>query len=48
VPTLVGTGGRIATYEIDLWPKEVQALKRSASVLGQTLSEVLKRVSAKV
>ena len=47
VPTVVGTGGRIATYEIDLWPKEVQALKRSASVLGQTLNEVLKRVSAK-
>jgi L-lactate dehydrogenase len=45
VPTLVGKGGRVSTLEIDLWPKEVQAIKRSASVLSQTLATVLKRVS---
>ncbi len=44
VPTVVGRGGRIAMHEIDLWPKEVQALKRSGSVLGQTLSGVMNRV----
>lgn len=46
VPTIVGKRGRIATQEIDLWPKEVQALKRSASILSQTLGTVLKRVGA--
>lgn len=46
VPTVVGKGGRVATHEIDLWPKELQAIKRSASVLSQTLNTVLKRVSA--
>ncbi|MCL4129424.1 UNVERIFIED_CONTAM: hypothetical protein GTU68_013330 [Idotea baltica] len=45
VPTIVGKGGRIATREIELWPKEVQALRRSGSVLKQTLDTVLRRVS---
>jgi L-lactate dehydrogenase len=44
VPTIVGKGGRIATREIDLWPKEVQAIRRSGSVLKQTLDTVVQRV----
>ncbi len=44
VPTVVGTGGVIARHEIALWPKEEQGLKRSGSVLRQTLETVLKRV----
>ena len=44
VPTVVGKGGRITTREIDLWPKEIQGIRRSASVLQQTLNTVLQRV----
>ena len=44
VPTIVGKGGRIATREIDLWPKEVQGLRRSATVLRETLNKVLTRI----
>ncbi|MGB8852320.1 MAG: lactate/malate dehydrogenase family protein [Pirellulales bacterium] len=42
VPTVVGHGGAEKTLEIDLWPKEVQALKMSAGVLQKTLADVLK------
>ena len=45
VPTIVGKGGRVALREIELWPKEVQGLRRSASVLQQTLNTVLQRVA---
>ncbi|MFM7136461.1 MAG: lactate dehydrogenase, partial [Planctomycetota bacterium] len=41
VPTVVGRGGAEKTLEIELWPKELQALKRSASVLQETLGQVL-------
>lgn len=41
VPTVVGRGGAERTLEIELWPKEVQALKMSASVLQKTLADVL-------
>lgn len=41
VPTEVGRLGAAARHEIELWPKEVQALKNSASVLRQTLDTVL-------
>lgn len=41
VPTVVGRAGAEATLEIDLWPKEVQALKASAAVLHKTLGDVL-------
>jgi len=41
VPTLVGRAGAEQTLEIDLWPKEVQALKASAAVLQKTLGDVL-------
>ncbi len=41
VPTAVGRGGVVATYEFDLWPKEVQALRKSGQVLRQTIDTVL-------
>ena len=41
VPTVVGRGGAEKTLEIELWPKELQALKRSAGVLQETLGQVL-------
>ncbi|NBX30576.1 lactate dehydrogenase, partial [bacterium] len=41
VPTVVGRGGAEKTLEIELWPKEVQALKMSAGVLQKTLADVL-------
>lgn len=44
VPTVVGRAGVVATREIDLWPKEVQALKQSANVLRQTIDTVLSRI----
>ncbi len=40
VPTVVGRQGVVATQEIDLWPKEVQGMKKSATVLRQTLSQI--------
>jgi L-lactate dehydrogenase len=46
VPTVVGRAGVVATREIDLWPKEVQALKQSANVLRQTIDTVLSRIGA--
>jgi L-lactate dehydrogenase len=46
VPTIVGGGGVVATREIDLWPKEVQALKQSANVLRQTIDTVLARIGS--
>jgi L-lactate dehydrogenase len=42
VPTVVGRGGAEKALEIELWPKEVQALKMSAGVLQKTLDDVLK------
>jgi L-lactate dehydrogenase len=46
VPTVVGRAGVCNTFEIDLWPKEIQGLRRSASVLRETLDTVLSRVTA--
>ncbi|MEX2561389.1 MAG: lactate/malate dehydrogenase family protein [Pirellulales bacterium] len=46
VPTIVGRGGVIDTHEIDLWPKEVQALRKSGQVLRQTIDTVMARVGA--
>jgi L-lactate dehydrogenase len=43
-PTVVGRAGVIATHEIELWPKEVQALRTSANTLRQTIDTVVKRV----
>ncbi|HEV2971164.1 MAG TPA: lactate/malate dehydrogenase family protein [Pirellulales bacterium] len=42
VPAIVGRQGVLGTREIDLWPKELQALRQSGSVLRQTLDTVLK------
>ncbi|PQO45791.1 lactate/malate dehydrogenase family protein [Blastopirellula marina] len=47
VPTVVGREGVVGTYEIDLWPKEMQQLRHSGQVLRQTLETVLKRVGGK-
>jgi L-lactate dehydrogenase len=47
VPTVVGKAGVVATHEIDLWPKEVQALRKSGQVLRATLEQVLSRVGVK-
>jgi L-lactate dehydrogenase len=44
VPTLVGRKGVVDRLEIDLWPKEVQAMRRSGQVLRETVETVLKRV----
>jgi L-lactate dehydrogenase len=44
VPTIVGRAGAIGTHEIELWPKESQALRRSGQVLRETLDTVLRRV----
>ncbi|MBI1901144.1 MAG: lactate/malate dehydrogenase family protein [Planctomycetia bacterium] len=44
VPTVVGRKGAIATHEIDLWPKEVQGLRKSGQVLRETIDAVVKRV----
>ncbi len=44
VPTVVGRCGVVDRHEISLWPKEEQQLKRSGSVLRQTLQTVLQRV----
>jgi len=40
VPTQVGRAGAERILEIDLWPKELQALKRSAGILQETLGQV--------
>jgi L-lactate dehydrogenase len=42
VPTVVGRGGACDRLEIELWPKEIQSLRRSAEVLEQTIAAVLK------
>jgi L-lactate dehydrogenase len=47
VPTTVGRTGVVATHEIELWPKEVQALRKSGQVLRQTVDTVLERVATK-
>ena len=41
VPTVVGRGGAERTLDIELWPKELQAVRRSAAVLRETLGQVL-------
>jgi L-lactate dehydrogenase len=44
VPTVVGRKGVCARHEIELWPKEVQALRKSGQVLRQTVDTVLARL----
>ena len=42
VPTLVGRSGVEGHIEMELWPKELSDLQRSAEVLRGTAGEVLK------
>jgi L-lactate dehydrogenase len=44
VPTVVGRGGCVNRHHIELWPKEVQLLRKSGLVLRQTLEQVLRRI----
>lgn len=44
VPTVVGRNGALARLQVELWPKEVQALRKSGLVLRQTLETVLGRI----
>jgi L-lactate dehydrogenase len=48
VPTVVGRAGVVETLEFELWPKELQALRRSGQVLRQTVDTVLARIAAGV
>ncbi len=41
VPTVVGRDGAEKTLEVELWPKEMQGLKRSAAALQEVLGQVL-------
>ena len=40
VPTIVGSQGVLSHVEVELWPKELQDLKKSAKALGKTLETV--------
>jgi L-lactate dehydrogenase len=44
VPTVVGAVGAVERIELELWPKEMQGLRNSASALRPTLDTVLRRV----
>lgn len=46
VATVVGRCGVVDTHEIDLWPKEVQGIRKSGQVLRQTIDTVMQRVGA--
>ena len=46
VPTVVGRAGVVDRLEIELWPKEVQGLRKSGQVLRETVDTVLGRVGA--
>ena len=40
VPTIVGRAGALAHVEVELWPKEQQALQASARALNETFAKV--------
>ncbi|MCO6453677.1 MAG: lactate/malate dehydrogenase family protein [Pirellulaceae bacterium] len=44
VPTVVGRAGVVDRLEVELWPKEVQGIRRSGNALRQTLQTVLQRI----
>ena len=46
VPTVIGRTGVVATHEIELWPKEIQGIRKSGQVLRDTIDTVLKRLAA--
>ncbi|REJ92776.1 MAG: lactate dehydrogenase, partial [Planctomycetota bacterium] len=41
VPTIVGRVGAVQHIEVELWPKELAALQKSASVLRETIGKVV-------
>lgn len=45
VPTVVGRAGVLDRFELELWPKELQGLRSSASALRPTQDAVMKRVA---
>jgi L-lactate dehydrogenase len=46
VPTVVGREGVLDRLEIELWPKEVQGIRKSGLTLSQTLQTVYQRIAA--
>lgn len=44
VPTVVGRAGVVDRLQVDLWPKELQGIRRSGTVLRQTVNTVLDRI----
>lgn len=42
VPTLIGRGGVLKRYEIELWPREISGLQTSAKQLNATWAQVQK------
>ena len=44
VPTVVGRSGVLGVHPIELWPKEVQLIRKSGQVLRETLATVLGRI----
>jgi len=46
VPTVVGRPGVVARHEIELWPKELQGIRKSGQLLRETLETVMTRVGA--
>jgi L-lactate dehydrogenase len=46
VPTVVGREGVLERLEIELWPKEVQGIRKSGLTLSQTLQTVYQRIAA--
>ncbi len=42
VPTLIGRGGVLKRYEVELWPREVSALQSGAKQLDSTYAQVQK------
>ena len=40
VPTVVGRAGALAHLQVELWPKEQQALQASARALSETFAKV--------
>lgn len=48
VPTEVGRCGVVAHHAIELWPKEVQGIRKSGQVLRETIDTVLRRIGSPV
>ena len=46
VPTVVGREGVLDRLEMELWPKEVQGIRKSGLTLSQTLQTVYQRIAA--